>query len=74
MFFSKRTLWLNLLPLSLSIDFEQATVSAPRSTFYDFSIYGCLFYLTKKDEQKNCLMRVFFTNAISHLILHLLLR
>ncbi|KAF1744280.1 hypothetical protein MXB_1829 [Myxobolus squamalis] len=52
MFLVIRTLWPNLQLVSLSIDFEQATVSAARSTFPDVSIHGCLFHLTKNMRKK----------------------
>ncbi|KAF1740864.1 hypothetical protein MXB_2607 [Myxobolus squamalis] len=52
MFVTIRTLWPNLRPVSLSIDFEQTAVSAARFTFPDVSIYSCLFHLTKYMRKK----------------------
>ncbi|KAF1741753.1 hypothetical protein MXB_2863 [Myxobolus squamalis] len=52
MFVAIRTLWPNFRPVSFSIDFKQAAVSAARSTFSDISIHGFLFYLTKNMRKK----------------------
>ena len=52
MFEAIQELWPDLNPFSVSIDFEQAAITAVRSTFPNCEIFGCFFHLTKNLRRK----------------------